>query len=153
MKSHAYSLATCMVLLGFLHAQAQESSRYEIRLLDERFTPPAGISPLLRQGLAREAAELKARGHARVHVLVQLHESPSSGQRHELSAHGLDLGPYVPGSAWIASVPADSLDSATRRPEVRWLTRWDDARKQHPRIKAGEFAPWTRDPSRPGWVM
>ena len=157
MKSHAYaySLATCMVLLGFIQpgAQAQENSRYEIRLLDERFTPPAGVSPALRQGLAREAAELKSRGHARVHFLVQLQELPSGAQRHELSARGLDLGPYVPGSAWIASVPADSLDAAARRPEVRWMTRWDAARKQHPRIKAGEFAPWTRDPSRPGWVM
>src|SRR5262245_405122 len=124
MKSHAYSLATCMVLLGFLQAQAQDASRYEIRLLDERFTPPAGVTPLLRQGLVRDAAEMRGRGSARVHVLVQLHESPSASQRHELSAHGLDLGPYVPGSAWIAAVPTDALDNATRRPEVRWITRW-----------------------------
>lgn len=155
MKSLALSLAMFIALLGVLPcpAAAEEASPYEIRLIGERFTPPAGVSPVLREGLARQAAELHAQGRRRVHVLVQLHRSPSASKKEELSAQGLDLGPYVPGSAWIASVPVEALDGASRRPEVRWLTPWDAPRKLHPRVKTRDFAPWTRDPSRPGWVM
>jgi len=134
-------------------AAAGDADRYEIRLLGERFTPTPGVSPALQKRLEARAAELRAKGQETVHVLVQLQQVPSFPEKQALWRDGLDLGAYVPGNAWIAAVPVDRLSALAKRSEVRWLTLWDAERKLHPRLKAGELAPYARDPERPGWVM
>jgi hypothetical protein len=118
------------------------SSPYEIQLLGGSFTPAPGTRP----------AGLKDLSPGRkVHVLLQLHEIPVDFQ--DLSRAGVDVGPYASGRAWIASVPAAALNAIASRPDVRALVLWDAPRKVHPRVTAGDFAPWARDESRPGWVM
>lgn len=125
---------------------------HEIRLLSQRFTPPAGVPETARQAIARRAEELRARGKERLHLLVQLHELPSPAGRQELARQGLDLGAYVPGSAFIAAVPVGRAVAAVARPEVRWATLWDAGHKLHPRVAAGDWAPWTRNPARPEMI-
>ncbi len=134
-------------------AAARDDARYELPMLDGKWTPPAGVSPAARQDLARQAADLAARGEKTVHVLVQLYETPGESEKAALWRDGLDLGTYVPGSAWIAAVPAGQMAAVAARSDVRWLTLWDADRKVHPRIKQGDWADWARDAERPGWVM
>jgi Subtilase family len=147
----------CSVLVCLLAAlpaaAAKDDARYELPMLDGKWTPPAGVSPAARQDLARQAAGLAARGEKTVHVLVQLYETPSESEKAALWRDGLDLGTYVPGSAWIAAVPAGQMAAVAARSDVRWLTLWDAARKVHPRIARNDWADWARDPERPGWVM
>ena len=146
-------LAVLLCALAALPAVAQrEDPRYELQLLDGKWTPP-GLTEAARQDLGRRGAELAARGQETVHVLVQLRETPSDAEKAALWRDGLDLGAYVPGSAWIAAVPAARLASVAARSDVRWLTLWDESRKVHPNVVQGDWAPWARDPERPGWVM
>ncbi len=153
-RKNAVSAAGLTLLLAATSvAQAQDQnasqdSRYEIRLLQESFTPPQQIDT---KGLEKLALEKTQRGN--LHLLVQLHEIPDEAQRNDLWRRGLDLGAYVSGSAWIAAVPATQLKSLNQFSEVRWLTPWTPERKLHPRVKKGEWGSWTRDPSQPGWVM
>ncbi|HYH44078.1 MAG TPA: S8 family serine peptidase [Thermoanaerobaculia bacterium] len=135
---------------------AKTPSRYEIQLIGERFTPAPGVTAATKVQLARAAAaaaSATAGGGRTAHLLVQLYDTPSADARLGLRQGGLDLGAYVPGSAWIAAVPAGKAASLASLPEVRWATVWDAARKLHPRLAAGQLASWTRDPSRPGYVM
>jgi hypothetical protein len=161
MKGKQTQLSAVLVCLvaAFAAAQVQAQARpdqpprYELQLLEGRFTPPAGLAPAARQTLAEQGAALAARGEATVHVLVQLYETPTESEQAALWRDGLDLGTYLPGSAWIAAVPADRLAAVAERSDVRWLTLWDAAHKVHPRIKQGDWGSWTRDPRRPGFVM
>jgi Subtilase family len=140
------------VVLAAGPAGAAPPDRYEIRLIDKTFTP-APLPATAHDALARQGAELAAKGQDKVHVLLQLREIPGVAERNELWRQGLDLGSYVSGSAWIAALPAAALDAVSTRPDVRWLAVWDADRKLHPRVKAGEFGSWTVDPSRPEFVM
>ncbi|HYO13403.1 MAG TPA: S8 family serine peptidase, partial [Thermoanaerobaculia bacterium] len=138
-------LVVSIVLLLALAAAAAAnaaSSPYEIQLLGGSFTPAPGTRPVGLKDLSPGR---------KVHVLLQLHEIPVNFQ--DLSRAGVDVGPYASGRAWIASVPAAALNAIGSRPDVRALVLWDAPRKVHPRVTAGDFAPWARDESRPGWVM
>jgi len=142
-------LITGLVLAaGSAHAASVEPA-HEIRLLGQRFTPPAGVPKTARQAIGRRAEELLAQGKERLHLLVQLHELPSPASRRELARQGFDLGAFVPGSAFIAAVPVGRAVAALARPEVRWATLWEAGHKLHPRVAAGDWAPWARDPARP----
>ncbi len=154
------ALALCWAALPALPAiplaaapPAEAPSRYEIQLIGKRFTPAPGVAAATRARLASAAAAAVANGGGNVHVLVQLHDTPPSDARLGLRRDSLDLGAYVPGSAWIAAVPADRLAALAARPDVRWLTPWDASYKLHPRVAAGKLGDWARDPSRPGYVM
>ncbi|HYH47271.1 MAG TPA: S8 family serine peptidase, partial [Thermoanaerobaculia bacterium] len=147
-----YTVLVCL-LAALPAAAGRDDARYELPMLDGKWTPPAGVSPAARQDLARQSVGLAARGEKTVHVLVQLYETPSESEKAALWRDGLDLGTYVPGSAWIAAVPAGQVAEVAARSDVRWLTLWDASRKVHPRIKQNDWADWARDPERPGWVM
>lgn len=127
--------------------------RYEVRLLGDAFTPAAGVSAGAVRELAGRADVARQQGQATVHALVQLHQVPDDGERADLSRSGLDLGAFIPGNAFIAAIPADGIEAAARRPEVRWIEPWTAARKLHPRLRAGRIGAWARDPERPEWVM
>ena len=146
----ALVLSTSFVMAG--PAGAAPPDPYEIRLLDRSFKP-APLPAAAQQALTRQAAGLVAQGQEKVHVLLQLRELPGPAERNELWRQGLDLGVYVSGSAFIASLPAEALGAVAARPDVRWLEVWGPERKLHPRVKAGEFAAWTIDPTRPEFVM
>ena len=118
-------------------AGAQQDSRYEIRLLGRSWTPAAGVPQEMDRALAAQAA-----GRERIHALVQLYGIPDDSQRAELARQGIELGPHVPGNAWIATISADRAAAAARRPEVRWMAPWTAADKLHPRLAAGELPEW-----------
>lgn len=125
----------------------------EIRLLAGPMTPGATLSVRDLSAVEARAAALAAEGQERIHVLLQLRRIPDAAQRLELWRQGIDLGAYVPERAWIASLPVTGVTGILRRAEVPWATPWDRELKLHPRVAARDFAPWTRDPERPGWVM
>jgi hypothetical protein len=127
--------------------------RHEVRLLGSVFTPAAGVSADAVRELAGRANAVRQRGQATVHALVQLHQLPDESERADLSRSGLDLGAFIPGNAFIAAIPADRIEAAAGRPEVRWIEPWTAARKLHPRLRAGKIGAWARDPERPEWVM
>lgn len=122
--------------------------KYEIQLQSGRFTPQAGISKSV-EGLSQSAAELKAKGRSKVHVLVQLYQIPKEGEKANLASEGLELGTYVPRHAWIASVPVDRLQQLTKRKGIRYMTLWDADHKIQPRLKAGNVSEWARDEAQP----
>ena len=142
-----------IVVAGTGAVRADRPAPYQIRLLAGSFTPPAGTPQPEQKKLAHAAATAAAQGQERVHVLLQLHAIPSAAEKHALRRDGIDLGAYVPDRAWIAAVPPGLLTALSHRPDVRFVTAWDGARKLHPRVAAGSWAPWTRDPERPGLVM
>ena len=142
-------LTAGLVLATGANPAAGVEPAHEIRLLGQRFTPPAGVPEAARQAIGRRAEELRARGKERLHLLVQLHELPSPAGRQELARQGLDLGAFVPGSAFIAAVPVGRAVAAVANPRVRWATLWEAGHKLHPRIVAGDWAPWARNPARP----
>ncbi|HET9226229.1 MAG TPA: hypothetical protein VFR31_06155, partial [Thermoanaerobaculia bacterium] len=115
-------------------AGAQQDSRYEIRLLGRSWTPAAGVPQEMDRAFAAHAA-----GQERIHALVQLHDVPDDSQRNELARQGLELGAYVPGNAWIATIPADRAAAIARRPEVRWMEPWSAGYKLHPRLSSGKL--------------
>ncbi len=144
-------LVVCIAtLLAFAAGTAAyaESSPYEIQLLRGSFTPAPGTRPSGLQRLAQAAAATPGQ---KVHVLLQLHEIPADFQ--DLVRAGVDFGPYATGRAWVVGIPAAVLQTISTRPDVRALVLWDATRKVHPRVAAGDYAPWTRDESRPGWAM
>ena len=151
-RTSALVLLGVLVLAGGRAGASGEAPEHEIRLVGRRFTPPAGVPEEARREISRRAEELRGRGHERLHLLVQLHELPSPAGRHELAGRGLDLGVFVPGSAFIAAVPVGLAVAAVARPEVRWATLWTAQHKVHPRVAAGDWVPWARDPNRPGLV-
>lgn len=118
------------VLLASL-AGAQQDSRYEIRLVGRSWTPAAGVPQEMDRALAAQATTA---GRERIHALVQLHEIPDDSRRNELARQGLELGAYVPGNAWIATIPAGRAAAVARRPEVRWMEPWTAGYKLHPRL-------------------
>jgi Subtilase family/Bacterial pre-peptidase C-terminal domain len=142
-----------IVVAGTGAVRADRPAPYQIRLLAGSFTPPAGTPEPEQKRLAQAAATAAAQGQERVHVLLQLHAIPSAAEKHALWRDGVDLGAYVPDRAWIAAVPPGLVTGLSHRPDVRYVTPWDANRKLHPRVAAGQWAPWTRDPDRPGWVM
>ncbi len=152
--THLLALALALAAPALPAAAAPAApSRYEIQLLDQRFTPAPGVTAAEGDRLAAAAADVAKSGGKTVHVLVQFHETPSDDEKISLVSDGLDLGAYVPGSAWIAAVPAAEVAGLAKLSEVRWATVWDASRKLHPRLEAGEIGAWARDPSRPGFVM
>lgn len=160
MRRTALAVVACAALAPWAHAEARNgpqddpSPPYEIQLLAHRFVPDGTVSPADRAAVLGRASALRARGKERVHVLVQLREHPDTPLRKaELRNEGLDLGHYVPGSAWVASLPAPAAEALTRRGDVRYVSPWDVRFKVHPRVVARDFGPWTRDPARPEWVM
>ena len=142
-----------IVVAGTGAVRADRPVPYQIRLLAGSFTPPAGTPQPEQKKLAHAAATAAAQGQERVHVLLQLHAIPAVAEKHALRRDGIDLGAYVPDRAWIAAVPPGLLTAISHRPDVRFVTAWDAARKLHPRVAAGQWAPWTRDPERPEYVM
>ena len=122
-------------------AKAQQDSRYEIRLLGRSWTPAAGVPQEMDRAFSAQAAQARTAGQERIHALVQLHEVPDDSQRNELERQGLELGAYVPGNAWIATIPADRA-AAGRRPEVRWMEPWTAGHKLHPRLAVGKPPKW-----------
>ncbi|HKI01015.1 MAG TPA: S8 family serine peptidase [Thermoanaerobaculia bacterium] len=146
--------AGCWLALACLaSATAFAAERYDVRLLGSTWTPPAGVSQIEVRSLTARADALRGKGQDTVHALVQLYRVPDESEREDLSRSGLDLGAYVPANSFIAAIPIDRIDAATRRPEVRWIEPWTADRKVHPRLRAGQVAPWARDPKRPEWVM
>lgn len=119
-------------------AGAQQDSRYEIRLLGRSWTPAAGVPREMDRAFSAQAAQARTAGQERIHALVQLHEVPDDSQRNELARQGLELGAYVPGNAWIATIPADRAAAVARRSEVRWMEPWTAGHKLHPRLAAGK---------------
>jgi len=122
---------------------------YELQLQSGRFTPAAGISKSIAERVTERAAELKAKGRSKVHVLVQLYKVPQEDAKIELESAGLELGTYVPRRAWIASIPVDKLQQVMKRKDIRYMTLWDAAHKVQPRLKAGKVSPSARDTAQP----
>ncbi|MES1211887.1 MAG: hypothetical protein ABUL63_06090, partial [Acidobacteriota bacterium] len=102
------SLLALSFALASWPAQAADNP-YELQLQSGRFAPPEGISASVAARLEKRAAELKAQGRSKVHVLVQLYQVPQEEQKIDLERAGLELGTYVPRRAWIAAVPLDRL--------------------------------------------
>jgi len=154
-----WSLLLFLLITGALDAQPTSSSlaipsdAHTIELLEGTLTPPPSMGSADRRLLTRQAAQLATAGRGQLHVLVQFHELPDATSKNELWRRDLDLGSYVSGQAWMASLPVEALDRVLALPEVRWMMPWTAEHKLHPRVKAGEWAPWTLDPDRPGWVM
>ncbi len=147
--------AVCALALACLTSNvfaAGGSPQHEIRLVGKSWTPAAGVPQEMDRALAAQAKAASDRGLARIHALVQLHEVPDESQRNELSRQGLELGGYVPGTAWIAAIPVGRAAAVTRRPEVRWIEPWTASHKLHPRLAAGEIPSWSLDPGQPGWI-
>lgn len=136
-----------------LTAAASAATPHEIRLLDRAWTPSPGITEADSNAITARAETLAAAGQERIHVLLQLHTVPDNASRQALRLAGIELGPYASGTAWIASLPVDAVATALGRDEVRWATPWDASFKLHPRVRTGDWAPWTRDDRAPGWVM
>ncbi|MFL6196481.1 MAG: S8 family serine peptidase [Thermoanaerobaculia bacterium] len=134
-------------------APARAADPYEIRLIQQTWTPRAGVTPEAERALVDAAAVALRQGRSVVHALVQLHEIPDDSQRAALQKAGLELGDPLPGRAWIASVEAAQAAAVAELPGVRWIEPWTAARKQHPRLTAGDVASWARDPKHPGWIM
>ncbi len=147
--------AGCWLALAGLASTAAfgAAPRHEVRLLGSAFTPADGVSADAVRELSGRADVVRQRGQATVHALVQLHRLPDDSERADLSRSGLDLGAFIPGNAFIAAIPADRVEAAAGRPEVRWIEPWTAARKLHPRLHAGKIGSWARDPERPEWVM
>ncbi len=60
-------------------------------------------------------------GSGRVHVLVQLTDTPTSTQRKELSLLGVRLLQYVPENTWLASLDLGRLGELSQHPGVVWI--------------------------------
>ncbi len=146
------TLAVWCALLA-LAALPVGAASHEIKLLTGKLAPAAQWSASERQRIAEQGTALAAAGQERMHVLVQLESIPDPAAQEALRRDGIDLGAYVPDYAWVASVPARNAASVLARSEVRWATAWNATQKLHPRVVAGDFGSWTRDPSRPEWVM
>jgi Subtilase family len=146
--------AVCGLTLACLSSAAFAAgpSQHEIRLVGRSWTPAAGVSQEADRALAAQAQAARQRGRTHIHALIQLHEIPDESQRNDLARSGIELGSYVPGNAWIATIPVDRAAAVARRPEVRWVEPWTADHKLHPRLAAGQFAPWARDPEQPGWI-
>lgn len=147
--------AGCWLALACLASVAAWAAepRYEVRLRGNAFTPAPGVSSDAVRSLTDRAGVVRQRGQNTVHALVQLHRLPDDSERADLSRSGLELGAFIPGNAFIAAIPADQVEAAASRPEVRWIEPWTAARKLHPRLQAGKAGPWTRAPERPEWIM
>ena len=141
----------CLAGAAFAAGPPQQR-QHEIRLLGRSWTPAAGVTLENERALAAQAQAARGRGQTRIHALVQLHDVPDESRRNDLGRAGLELGAYVPGNAWIASIPVERAAVVARRPEVRWIEPWTASRKLHPRLAAGEIAPWAVDPAQPGWT-
>ena len=124
------------------------SSPYEIQLLGGSVTPAPGTRPADLRSIAQAADTNPGQ---KIHVLLQLHQIPENFN--DLARAGVDVGPYATGRAWVVSLPAAALNGIAARPDVRAVLPWDATRKVHPRVNAGNWAPWALDPTRPGWVM
>ena len=118
---------------------------------------PTGLQ-LTRSHTAQE--ELRAQGQRagvaglpNIHALVQLTSIPTEAQNQGLDAAGVVLQRYVPHNSWVAAIPAGrpvaALDAANALGFRAWLGR----DKLHPRILAGDWAPWAVHPKLSNWVM
>ncbi|MFL6194817.1 MAG: S8 family serine peptidase, partial [Thermoanaerobaculia bacterium] len=147
--------AACGLALILLAAPAalRAADPCEIRLIQQSWTPRAGVTTAAEKTLADHAAVARQHGRATVHALVQLYDIPDESQRAGLSRSGLELGQPLPGRAWIAALPVGQATALSHLPEVRWIEPWTAARKLHPRLRAGDVGPWARNPERPGMTM
>jgi len=148
MSRRLLSMLALSLALAPWPARAAEDP-YEIQLQKGRFAPPAGISASVTERLAQRATELKARGSAKVHVLVQLYQVPRDEKKVDLERSGLELGTYVPRRAWIAAVPVDRLQEVVKMREIRYMAVWDAEQKVAPRLKAGQVSAANRDAAQP----
>lgn len=130
---------------------SRAASGPEIKLLTGAIQPSGSLATSERELILGRAAQLRASGAESVHVLVQLDALPDAARREELRARGLDLGAYVPDQAWVAAVSTDRAASALA--DVSYARLWDSAQKVHPNVRAGRWASWSQDPTRPEWRM
>src|SRR5262249_11204913 len=135
MKIRRWSVAAA-AFLALAGSAGADDSKYRIDLLERSWTPPAGVGASDRQAVAAQAADARAAGGDRVHVLVQLYGLPNESEKNELWRQGLDLGAYATGRAWIAAVPASQVGTLAGRKDVRALAPWTAERKVHPRVKS-----------------
>ena len=111
--------ALCGLTLAFAaggaFAAGSQQGQYEIRLLGRTWTPAAGVTKGADRALAAQAQAAVRSGRASIHALVQLRGIPDESQRNDLLRGGLDLGSYVPGNAWIATIPVSRAAAVARR--------------------------------------
>ncbi len=111
--------------------------------LKAREFQPSNQNALDAEGLQQLASE----GADRVHVLIQLDFIPRDQAKAAYAAQGLQLLAYVPDYAWIASVSADSPDSALALPGVTWVGELTTDDKLDPAINANQWNSWNLAPS------
>jgi len=142
-----------LALACLLSTSAFADDPYEIRLLGQTWTPPAGVTSTQTSALLQQASAASQQGLATIHALVQLYDIPDEAAKGQLAGAGLDLGAYVTGNAWIAAIPVGQVSTAAARPEVRWIEPWSSGRKLHPDLTAGQIGPWARNTENPDLVL
>jgi len=129
-----------LVLLAGMGSRAGASGddfRYLLRTESRSLIPPAGET----SAAVRYLAERQAQGSG--HLLVQMLEIPAAEARADLGRRGLVLQGYLPERTYYALARAALSAEDLRSMGVRWcapLTRGD---KLSPRVRRGDFGPWT----------
>jgi hypothetical protein len=105
-------LAGIALLAGALDPLAARGGETEIALPNGTFTPDPGTDAELREKLLDPAQV------AEVEALVQFQESLSQADRKLRDSLGIELGPYVGGTAYLSRIPP-GVDPG-RIPGLRW---------------------------------
>lgn len=118
-------------------ASQGETEEFAIRLKTGTITPAADD---YATGLAHLTAYADREA---VHMLVQLYETPTAGQRVELAQRGLTLLSYLPQRTWMARVPVTLTAADLAALGVRWLAPLELEHKVSERVLDERYGAWT----------
>ena len=97
------------------------SKSYEILLRSRHFIPK--LESGFRSLSTRQALDNISTSSDRVHVLLQLYDTPNQEDRTLFQLMDVKLLNYIPHYAWFASIPVDKVKSLWDEPDMVRLVR------------------------------
>lgn len=137
--------SVCTILLlnaCAVNGDVLAGDRYTVKIGERQITPPVMTDEKIVEYLQKSPLE-----HDQ--VILQLDNIPTLRERRELHDLGIKLLTPLPGTAWLASVPADLSAAQLKRVPVRWMGRLEANDKLAPALRERRAGPHAlREPGR-----
>lgn len=125
-----------MLCLG-LALQAQEVSRYTLKLNSGSFIPASNISADQLSRFQQQAAKTSGKSFA----VIQFEKIPTEAQKQQLKQAGIQLLDYIPDNAYTATISQMPDLAFLQQLKARSVIELTAAQKMSPQLSAGDFPP------------
>lgn len=138
MRIHPIPLITgCLIIAA--SAFSQNETAFNLQLRSGSFIPSKNISPEVVEDLNKKAPRVNGKAFA----LFQFEQIPTSIQKQELIAAGVELMEYIPERAYTVSLRGNISYELLERLKIRSILQLRPEDKIHPSLLKGIYPSWS----------